>query len=240
MVATKGHLREALEKIIERNYFPDISKLHDRLDWLEAIKIKPPPTHPGSTLVRNFTPLDEFDRKPPQMPGLILEVKEVPMTERRWLPKDDGTMEDPQTVHDFLLASDLSSISDFSVSFNICATSRSQFCIHCGQQIDTASGSTFLEARLNGEIVVVGKVFNVDKDRLILLWNNQGNKILERDHRSWSGNGGGSRRNRSGRERRAWKAGGFCGEERERGRKKETATHDSECRGGQRSGGKKP
>ncbi|KAG2407903.1 uncharacterized protein HKW66_Vig0027250 [Vigna angularis] len=131
---------------------------------------------------------------------------------------------DPQTVPDFLLASDLSSISDFSVSFNICATSCSQFCIHCGQQIDTTSGSTFSEARLNGEIVVVGK----------------GNKILERDHRSWSGNGGGSRRNRSGRERRAWKAGGFCGEERERGRKKETTTHDSECRSGQMSGGKKP
>ncbi|KAG2391384.1 acyl-activating enzyme 9 [Vigna angularis] len=117
-----------------------------------------------------------------------------------------------------------SSISDFSVSFNICATSRSQFCIHYGQQIDTASGSTFSEARLNGEIVVVGK----------------GNKILERDHRSWSGNGGGSRLNRSGRKRHAWKAGGFCGEERERGRKKETAAHDFECRGGQRSGGKKP
>ncbi|KAK7320271.1 hypothetical protein VNO77_29595 [Canavalia gladiata] len=33
---------EALEKIIERDYFPDISKLRDRLDWLEAIKTGDP------------------------------------------------------------------------------------------------------------------------------------------------------------------------------------------------------
>ncbi|PNX92225.1 protein DGCR14 [Trifolium pratense] len=33
---------EALEKIIERDYFPDISKLRDRLDLLEAIKTGDP------------------------------------------------------------------------------------------------------------------------------------------------------------------------------------------------------
>lgn len=33
---------EALEKIIERDYFPDITKLRDRLDWLEAIKTGDP------------------------------------------------------------------------------------------------------------------------------------------------------------------------------------------------------
>ncbi|KAM7270705.1 hypothetical protein ACFE04_029919 [Oxalis oulophora] len=32
----------AIEKIIERDYFPDISKLKDRLDWLEAIKTRDP------------------------------------------------------------------------------------------------------------------------------------------------------------------------------------------------------
>lgn len=87
---------EALEKIIERDYFPDISKLRDRLDWLEAIKTGDPVlirdaqlkiierragkkvtaadatnTHtPGSTFMRNFTPFDEFDVKTPQNPGL--------------------------------------------------------------------------------------------------------------------------------------------------------------------------
>lgn len=92
---------EALEKIIERDYFPDISKLRDRLDWLEAIKTGDPvqirdaqlkiierrrvgggkvtPLHtvdsrisrtPGSTFVRNFTPLDEFDGKTPVVNGL--------------------------------------------------------------------------------------------------------------------------------------------------------------------------
>lgn len=92
---------EALEKIIERDYFPDISKLRDRLDWLEAIKTGDPvqirdaqlkiierrrvgggkvtPLHtvdsrisrtPGSTFVRNFTPLDEFDGKTPVVNGI--------------------------------------------------------------------------------------------------------------------------------------------------------------------------
>lgn len=91
---------EALEKIIERDYFPDISKLRDRLDWLEAIKTGDPvqirdaqlkimerrggkkvtstsntldssriSATPGSTFVRNFTPLDEFDGKTPITPG---------------------------------------------------------------------------------------------------------------------------------------------------------------------------
>jgi hypothetical protein len=68
------------------------------------------------------------------------------------------------------VASDLSSVSDFSVSFNISATSCSHFCMHCGQQVDaaTAAGSTFSEARLSGVIVVVGKVFNGDKDSSVV------------------------------------------------------------------------
>ncbi|KAE8732743.1 putative WRKY transcription factor [Hibiscus syriacus] len=32
----------AIEKIVERDFFPDISKLRDRLDWLEAIKTGDP------------------------------------------------------------------------------------------------------------------------------------------------------------------------------------------------------
>ncbi|KAI9120776.1 hypothetical protein K1719_007809 [Acacia pycnantha] len=32
----------AIEKIIECDFFPDISKLRDRLDWLEAIKTGDP------------------------------------------------------------------------------------------------------------------------------------------------------------------------------------------------------
>nr|ADK92867.1 DGCR-like protein [Hypericum perforatum] len=32
----------AIEKIIERDYFPDIAKLQDRLDWLEAVKTGDP------------------------------------------------------------------------------------------------------------------------------------------------------------------------------------------------------
>ncbi|XP_020234364.1 splicing factor ESS-2 homolog [Cajanus cajan] len=91
---------EALEKIIERDYFPDISKLRDRLDWLEAIKTGDPvvireaqlkilerrgaakvtnsTTHtPGSTFVRNFTPFDEFDLKSPKTPRFpVPETKE--------------------------------------------------------------------------------------------------------------------------------------------------------------------
>lgn len=81
----------AIEKIIERDFFPDISKLRDRLDWLEAIRTGDPvqirdaqlkimerraakvnnsntdrkTQTPGSTFVRNFTPLDEFGAKTP-------------------------------------------------------------------------------------------------------------------------------------------------------------------------------
>ncbi|CAN6571467.1 unnamed protein product [Malus baccata var. baccata] len=80
----------AIEKIIERDFFPDISKLRDRLDWLEAIKTRDPVqirdaqlkiierrgkkvTHnpdpdgrtPGSTFMRSYTPADEFDGKTP-------------------------------------------------------------------------------------------------------------------------------------------------------------------------------
>ncbi|CAH8290888.1 unnamed protein product [Eruca vesicaria subsp. sativa] len=86
----------AIEKIIERDYFPDISKLRDRLDWIQAVKTRDPvqirdaqlkiierrgkkANHhhhhggdntegkttqtPGSTFLRSFTPLDEFDGK---------------------------------------------------------------------------------------------------------------------------------------------------------------------------------
>ncbi|KAJ4870234.1 DGCR14-related [Raphanus sativus] len=83
---------EAIEKIIERDYFPDITKLKDRLDWIQAVKTRDPvqirdaqlkiierrgrkkANHqggdtvgktqtPGSTFLRNFTPLDDFDGK---------------------------------------------------------------------------------------------------------------------------------------------------------------------------------
>lgn len=86
----------AIEKIIERDFFPDISKLRDRLDWLEAIKSGDPvqirdaqlkiierrgkkvsnsttdrrTVTPGSTFARNFTPFDEFDTKTPKTPGV--------------------------------------------------------------------------------------------------------------------------------------------------------------------------
>ncbi|KAJ4893131.1 DGCR14-related [Raphanus sativus] len=86
----------AIEKIIERDYFPDIPKLRDRLDWIQAVKTRDPvqirdaqlkiierrrgkkANHggdteggnktqtPGSTFLRNFTPLDEFDGKTPR------------------------------------------------------------------------------------------------------------------------------------------------------------------------------
>ncbi|KAK4796239.1 hypothetical protein SAY86_028565 [Trapa natans] len=82
----------AIEKIIERDFFPDISKLRDRLDWLEAIRTGDPiqirdaqlkiaerrgkrlnssnpdgkTQTPGSTFARNFTPLDdEFSARTP-------------------------------------------------------------------------------------------------------------------------------------------------------------------------------
>ncbi|PON63574.1 Nuclear protein DGCR [Parasponia andersonii] len=90
----------AIEKIIERDFFPDISKLRDRLDWLEAIKTGDPvqirdaqlkiierrgnkvsnrnpdrnTQTPGSTFMRNFTPFDELDGKTPQTPGFSNRV----------------------------------------------------------------------------------------------------------------------------------------------------------------------
>ncbi|XP_010524612.1 PREDICTED: protein DGCR14 [Tarenaya hassleriana] len=86
----------AIEKIIERDYFPDISKLKDRLDWIQAVKTGDPvqirdaqlkiierrgkkvnrgdtdgkTQTPGSTFVRNFTPFDDFDGKTPRTPGV--------------------------------------------------------------------------------------------------------------------------------------------------------------------------
>ncbi|CAN1121166.1 Splicing factor ESS-2 homolog [Linum perenne] len=87
----------AIEKIIERDYFPDITKLRDRLDWLEAVKTGDPmqirdaqlkiierrgkralgsdasirgrsqTRTPGSTFMRSFTPLDEFDNRSPSV-----------------------------------------------------------------------------------------------------------------------------------------------------------------------------
>ncbi|KAF8019019.1 hypothetical protein BT93_H3790 [Corymbia citriodora subsp. variegata] len=87
----------AIEKIIERDFFPDISKLRDRLDWLEAIRTGDPiqirdaqlkimerrgrraggssvrgrTQTPGSTFARSFTPFDEFDGKTPITPGAL-------------------------------------------------------------------------------------------------------------------------------------------------------------------------
>ncbi|MBA0802808.1 hypothetical protein Gohar_013078 [Gossypium harknessii] len=89
----------AIEKIVERDFFPDISKLRDRLDWLEAVKTGDPiqirdaqlkiierrgkkvnnansegrglTQTPGSTFTRNFTPFDEIDGKTPQTPSVL-------------------------------------------------------------------------------------------------------------------------------------------------------------------------
>ncbi|XP_074272855.1 uncharacterized protein LOC141596547 [Silene latifolia] len=77
----------AIEKIIERDYFPDIPKLRDRLDWLQAVKSADPVlirdaqlkilerrrgsntlqgkiTTPGSSLIRNSSTPFEFDPTP--------------------------------------------------------------------------------------------------------------------------------------------------------------------------------
>ncbi|CAO2814249.1 unnamed protein product [Amaranthus hypochondriacus] len=79
----------AIEKIIERDFFPDIPKLRDRLDWLEAVKTRDPvqirdaqlkilerhrgsnlnPNEgkiktPGSTFFRNSVTPSEFERTP--------------------------------------------------------------------------------------------------------------------------------------------------------------------------------
>lgn len=105
---------EAIEKIIERDYFPDISKLRDRLDWIQAVKTRDPiqirdaqlkiierrgkkANHhhlgdtegktqtPGSTFLRNFTPLDDFDGRTPRTPGV--SGRELPGGE---VVADDG------------------------------------------------------------------------------------------------------------------------------------------------------
>ncbi|XP_050381617.1 uncharacterized protein LOC126798650 [Argentina anserina] len=87
-----------LEKIIERDFFPDLTKLRDRLDWLEAIKTRDPirirdaqlqiierrghkatrttpnpsaAKTPGSTFLRSCTPLDDFDNKTPIAPAAV-------------------------------------------------------------------------------------------------------------------------------------------------------------------------
>lgn len=83
-----------LERIIERDFFPDLAKLRDRHDWLEAVKTRDPvrirdaqlqiierrgkkvsrpnadAKTPGSTFLRSCTPLDEFDGKTPITPGV--------------------------------------------------------------------------------------------------------------------------------------------------------------------------
>ncbi|KAL5865374.1 hypothetical protein ACOSQ3_002888 [Xanthoceras sorbifolium] len=81
----------AIENIIERDYFPDLSKLRDRLEWLQATRTGDPvlirdaqlkimerrnkkvtslnsngrtrtqTQTPGSTFTRHFTPFDEFN-----------------------------------------------------------------------------------------------------------------------------------------------------------------------------------
>ncbi|GAV74589.1 Es2 domain-containing protein, partial [Cephalotus follicularis] len=89
----------AIEKIIERDFFPDISKLRDRLDWLEAVKTGDPiqirdaqlkiierrgkkvinanyeaktdSRTPGSTFMRSSAPFDEFDSSRPRTPGFV-------------------------------------------------------------------------------------------------------------------------------------------------------------------------
>ena len=68
-------------------------------------------------------------------------------------------------------------------------------------------------------------------------WGRIGGSGGERDHRSRCGSGGGSRRNRSGRERGAWRVGGFCEGEKEKGREREREEKAWECLGGWRSEG---
>ncbi|KAL6137025.1 hypothetical protein ACLB2K_062320 [Fragaria x ananassa] len=86
-----------IERIIERDFFPDLAKLRDRHDWLEAVKTRDPvrirdaqlqiierrgnkvsrssnpsaTKTPGSTFLRSCTPLDDFDNKTPQTPAAI-------------------------------------------------------------------------------------------------------------------------------------------------------------------------
>lgn len=104
----------AIEKIIERDFFPDIPKLRDRLDWLEATRTGDPMQirdaqlkiierrsgkvsvtdtegkirTPGSTFFRNTTPL-EFDRTP----GTDSFVKDELLNAARELVKEDGSVD---------------------------------------------------------------------------------------------------------------------------------------------------
>lgn len=109
----------AIEKIIERDFFPDIPRLRDRLDWLEASRTGDPMLMrdaqlkimerrsgkavgsdtegkirtPGSTFFRNTTPL-EIDRTPVTKDEVINVVKE--------LVKEDGSLNaDSLTLDEF-------------------------------------------------------------------------------------------------------------------------------------------
>ncbi|KAL7593320.1 hypothetical protein Lser_V15G34871 [Lactuca serriola] len=113
----------AIEKIIERDFFPDIPKLRDRLDWLEATRTGDPMQirdaqlkiierrsgkvsvtdtegkirTPGSTFFRNTTPL-EFDRTP----GTDSFVKDELLNAARELVKEDGSVDaDSLTLDEF-------------------------------------------------------------------------------------------------------------------------------------------
>ncbi|KAJ9560866.1 hypothetical protein OSB04_006026, partial [Centaurea solstitialis] len=109
----------AIEKIIERDFFPDIPKLRDRLDWLEATRTGDPMQirdaqlkiierrsgkvsvtdtegkvrTPGSTFFRNTTPL-EHDKTP----GTDGFAKEEVLNVARELVKDDA---DSLTLDEF-------------------------------------------------------------------------------------------------------------------------------------------
>ncbi|KAD3066617.1 hypothetical protein E3N88_34497 [Mikania micrantha] len=102
----------AIEKIIQRDFFPDVPKLRDRLDWLEATRTGDPMLirdaqlkiierrsgkgidtegkirTPGSTFFRNTTPL-ELDRTP----GTDRFVKDELLDAKELLVKDDGSVD---------------------------------------------------------------------------------------------------------------------------------------------------
>ncbi|XP_021889974.1 protein DGCR14 [Carica papaya] len=114
----------AIEKIIERDYFPDIAKLKDRLDWLEAVKTGDPvqirdvqlkiierrgrkvntasserkSQTPGSTFARNFTPFDEFDSKTSRTPGVVPIMELSGSGESR---KDDDEVDASLSLDEF-------------------------------------------------------------------------------------------------------------------------------------------
>ncbi|KAJ9169957.1 hypothetical protein P3X46_018097 [Hevea brasiliensis] len=114
----------AIEKIIERDFFPDISKLRDRLDWLEAVKTGDPiqirdaqlkiierrgkrvkSSNPDwSTQTRNstqtpgsipnFTPFDEFDNKTPSAANREFSAN-------RESSEHEGAVDDSLSLDDF-------------------------------------------------------------------------------------------------------------------------------------------